>query len=259
MGSHSDVINSDSTKLSYLLKVTWEQKPMQNYAPILLATLLCLLTSSTCRADLIVNGSFENVPGTNLGQGFLPADFLQVGNVTPGADTWSNDGSYGVTPGDFGSFVDASAQHGNRFVAGADFGNGGIEAIGHQLATTLTPGFEYEMSGYILDGHAFGTRIGGFELFLSANPDFDDPGRISIGQFGPTDGSFDWQFKSFSFVAPADADSRSFLIFSPFTTVPNREAYVGLDNIRLTVVPEPSAAFLACLGLVGIFGVRRRI
>lgn len=232
---------------------------MRKFMSLLISsTLYVVISSATCNADLIVNGSFENVPGTNLGQGFLPSDFLQVGNVTPGADTWSNNGSYGVTPGDFGSFDGSSAQHGNRFVAGADFGNGGIEAISQELANALTPGIQYEMSGYILDGHAFGTRIGGYDLFLSANPEFDDPGRILIGQFGPTDGSFDWQFQSFSFTAPTGSDSRPFLIFSPFTTVPNREAYIGLDNIRLAAVPEPSTACFIGLALMGMVGARRR-
>ena len=49
-------------------------------------------------ANLVRNASFETVIGVVHDQGFLPAEFEQTGNISPGADTYSNDDSFGIQP-----------------------------------------------------------------------------------------------------------------------------------------------------------------
>src|SRR4051812_19926961 len=80
--------------------------------------------ASDARGQLLINGNFESVSGSAFDQGYLPSNFVQCGNVSPGADTYSVDGSYGIPPGGYGNFFEAPAADGIRFVAGADFANG---------------------------------------------------------------------------------------------------------------------------------------
>ena len=108
-------------------------------------SLIILLTLSVCcKADLLLNGSFEFVPGSNAGQSLMPEDWVQT-QVT--ADTYSNDGSYGLAPSDFNNFTGVTAQDGIRFIAGADGGASGtgIEAFGQNLAVSLIEGETFQL------------------------------------------------------------------------------------------------------------------
>ena len=61
-----------------------------------LIALVSLGLSSAANANLIKNASFEDVPDASTGQGILPSDWVNIPPPTPTADTYSNDGSYGV-------------------------------------------------------------------------------------------------------------------------------------------------------------------
>lgn len=210
-------------------------------------------------ATLIANASFEDVSDVNFGQGHLPAGYMQAGKTTPGADTYSYDGSYGVSPGTFGNFIGATAHDGKRFVAGADFGNGAVEAIGAQLNVPLLAGVMYQFDAAIRDSLRPGTFRGGFDILLSPTSYFGDPGAVVVGRLDPTTGVDDWDARSILFAGPPNADSLSYLILAPYTTSIGQEAYIGIDALSLRPVPElRSDAKLAVALLAIATGVRVR-
>ncbi len=107
-------------------------------AIIIMAVLLVMPSFATP----LRNPSFEMIPGPVVGQGILPSDWIQLA-PSPGADTYSNDGSYGVLPGAFGNFPGITAHDGIRWVAG---GGGDIpaapapEVFGQMLTSPLISG-----------------------------------------------------------------------------------------------------------------------
>ena len=164
---------------------------------------------STTVASLINNGSFENVPGTGagfLGQGILPSDWLQLGNVSPGADTYSNDGSYGITPGAFGNFTGIAAFDGIRWVSGGIAAAAGhLESFGQILPATLTPGVQYQLSGW-LHQSLVRNNPGAYKVLLAEDQALN--GSVEVGSFAPTVSVAEgWVPRSFSFTAPNNADS----------------------------------------------------
>jgi hypothetical protein len=63
--------------------------------------------------------------------------------------------------------------------------------------------------------------------------------------------------ESLSFTAPANAGALGYLILAPYS-VDASEAYIGIDNISVTAVHEPSTWVLASLGLFALCGAGRR-
>jgi hypothetical protein len=222
--------------------------------PALVAAITIAVHSSG-HASLLSNPSFETVPDGSTGQGLLPSDFFNAGNIALGADTYSNDGTYGLSPGAFGNFVGATAQDGLRFVAGAD-APGFNEAFGQTLAVPLSASTSYTFTAWIrerLGGSGFVS--GGYELILSPTTAFDDAGAVSLGFLDPTTGLDEWEFRSLTFVSPADAPLLPNFILAPYAAAAG-EAYIAMDNMSLTPtptqgVPEPSTVALASLGLIG--------
>ncbi len=186
-------------------------------------------------ANLLANPGFETVPGPGAGQGLLPSDYVNCSNISPGADTYSDDGSYGIGLGGFGHFPNLGAQEGIRFVAGADFG-GAPEAFGQALQEPLTPGETYEFSAYIRRSTA-ATPSGGYQLILSPTANYADANAVILGALDPTADPTQWVFRSISFTAPRNARSLDYFILRPLVAG-SGTAYIGIDNMMLLPTDE---------------------
>lgn len=220
-----------------------------------------LIWNSSSSADLLRNSSFENVPGPAIGQGILPSDFATAaGPFLVGADTYSNDGSFGLSPSEFGNFPGIVALDGIRFVAGAEFA-GVKEAFGQQLTTPLTSQGVYRFSAGLLQSPRFPTA-GGFSLILSPSISLFDPGAEVVGQLSATSAIGIWQDRSVDFVAPSGSGNLSYLILAPFTVGPDA-TYIAIDRMNLVAVPEVGSVtmtgFIALLVGSGIVRHRQRM
>src|SRR5262249_10337859 len=93
-----------------------------------------IITWADPQQKLLANPGFEDVQSPPVhAQGVLPDDWVPVATVFPAADTWSTDGSFGISnsQGYDGHFPEGAGAHGGvRWVAGADFGPGSYEGIG---------------------------------------------------------------------------------------------------------------------------------
>lgn len=119
--------------------------------------LLCTLATPT-QASLIANGSFETVPNGSTGQGQIPTGWFHTNPSSPAssrANTYSNDGSYGLDPGEGGDFSGVMAAAGIRWVAGQSHdyhGSSSVivegEAFGTELTELLVPATNSKQSSF---------------------------------------------------------------------------------------------------------------
>ena len=220
--------------------------------------LLAGLSPALAQANLILNPSFETVPEEAVrDQGVLPTGWVNIAPPTPGADTYSNDGSFGLLPG--GNFTGVAAHDGIRWVAG--WSALGQESFGQWLATPLAAGTVYELSAWLHQAvRPDLNNPGGYEVFLT-----DTPGVQSnlIGFLGSTTSvGAGWQRFSFTFSATELLSSLSFIEFGPIVTSGDA-AYPGLDLVSLTAVgrtpvsvPAPASGVFLLSGLA-LLGIRR--
>ena len=231
-----------------------------NVKNILCGFLLAIVSvglSSAANANLIKNASFEDVPDASTGQGILPSHWVNIPPPTPTADTYSNDGSYGVLPGGFGNFPGVTAHDGIRWVAG--WSAVGQESFGQYLDNNLVSGTTYNFSGWLHEAIRSDLSFpGGYEIYLT-----DTPGVQTelLGFLGSTQGeSQGWVEYSFSFVASDAMAALGFLEFAPIATA-GGTAYPGLDLVSLEATssgPEPSIIGLMVAGLLGLGFSRRK-
>lgn len=214
-----------------------------------------LALAPSVEANLINNPSFEIVPNGNTGQGLLPTGWVNIPPPTPTADTYSNDGSYGLPPSGFGNFTGVTAHDGIRWVAG--WSAQGQESFGQFLGSNLVAGTEYLLSGWL--HQAFRSNLnnpGGYEVYLTNTPGTH---TALTGVLGPTTSfAAGWTQFSFTFTATQEMANLGFLEFAPVPT--SGSAYPGLDLVSLTAtsVPEPGTLGLFGAGLVALFLARRR-
>jgi PEP-CTERM motif len=217
--------------------------------------LLAFGVSGIAHANLITNASFEDVPGSAIGQNLMPSDWIRT-SVTP--DTYSDDGSYGLPPDAFGNFTGVTAYDGKRWVAA--WSAAGQETFGQWLGTSVVAGQEYDFSGWLQQALRADINFsGGYEIYLT-----DTPGVKTeyLGFLGSTTSAgAGWEEYSFTFTATDIMEGLGFLEFAPIVTAGTGAAYPGLDLVSLTVVssvPEPGTLWLLLPGLVSIFGLSRR-
>lgn len=179
------------------------------------STLVCLAltaSASVASANLFLNPGFEDVPNAGTGQGLLPTDWVQVGIS---ADTYSNDGSYGLSPGEFGNFPGVTAHGGLRWVAGANIDQvAGGEKFGQVLNAPLVAGVSYRVDGWM--HQALRTDLnnpGGYDLWLDKG-DFSD--RLLVGHLGDTTSpTAGWNLYTEEFMAPTNASEYTRFVFAP--------------------------------------------
>lgn len=208
----------------------------------------------SAQANLLRNPGFEQVPGPGSGQGLMPSDWVRI-NETP--DTYSNDGSYGITPGVFGNFPGTSAFDGLRWVAAWSEAN---EEFAQVLSTPLTPGEEYTLSGWMLQAlRSDLDNPGGYEIILITDERASSDSGESLGFLGTTADLGDWQLFSLDFIAPSNANLLPVLVFSSKAVDSSTGSYAGLDNVSLNVsaVPLPMPLVLLSSGL--LFILRKRM
>jgi len=227
---------------------------------------LTLAMVMPAQAALFSNASFETVPNNGLGQGLLPTGWINATNTTPGADTYSFDNTYGLTTGSFNHFLSPFTPYdGNRWVAGADFGNGLREGIGQLLPINLVAGDMYDFQAAVTYTTLFGggtPRSGGWELILSPTASVADPLAVSVGSLAATQLDT-WQVRTLSFVAPTSAASLPYLLLLPYSDVRGSVAYLGIDGpisierSQVGVVPEPASCLAWLAGIAAVAGWRR--
>jgi len=217
--------------------------------PILI---LASIVSCGASANLFQNAGFEDIPGSGLGQGLLPSNWIPF-LLSP--DTYSNDGSYGLSPGEFGNFPGVLAHGGLRWVAGANINqSAGGEIIGQVLSAPLVAGVTYRVDGWLHQAlRADLNNPGGYDLWLDKG-DFGQ--RLFVGHLGDTvSPTASWTAFSDEFVAPVDAQEYMRFLFAPIASG-NWGTYPGLDDVSLAAVPEP-ASMLALAGGLALL-IRRR-
>jgi len=219
-----------------------------------LAGLLLVSTIGVANANIIRNSSFEDVPNASTGQALMPSEWL---TAYSSPDTYSNDGSYGLSPSGYNNFTGVTAYDGIRWVAGWSSAD---ERFGQVISENLVAGTEYTMSGFLHQAvRSDLNNPGGYEIYLTSSSSDAPLSGESLGFLGSTNGTAEgWQEYSFSFIATAEMSSLSFLMFDPFGG--GASTYPGLDSVSLNVssVPVPAAVWLFATGLLGLVGVARR-
>ncbi|MCA9667908.1 MAG: hypothetical protein KC503_20060 [Myxococcales bacterium] len=192
----------------------------------------CVATVPYCcgQPNLLVNGGFETVPNAGTGQGLLPSSWVTTASIVPGADTYSNDGSYGAAPSAFGNFTGVTAYEGIRWVAGGSVGFN--ESFGQTLATPLVPGKTYRLEARIRPS-VNRPIAGSYAVYLQDTATAPTT-QVVLGTFCHSEAPA-WVSRSFTFVAPANAASLPVLSFLP-VSADTRTTYPGLDDVSLSDV-----------------------
>lgn len=189
-----------------------------------------LASQAAGAANLIRNGSFEATPCAtpcNQDQAYLPSEWLSL-NSTP--DTYSNDGSYGLTPDGYGNFTGAAAQDGIRWVAGW---SAIPEILGQVLSVPLVPGTSYTLTAYLREAvRPDLANPGTYEIELWDSTDYASSNKIVLGALQPlATTQTAWTPATMTFVAPAQASSFRVLALRPIKV--SMDTYPALDNLSL--------------------------
>lgn len=240
---------------------------------------LLMLTATSVHAvlvdvEFITNGSFESIPDCTIGctvQGLMPADWdnVPIPGIA-GADTYSDDGSYGLDPAAAASLFNngQSALDGIRFVAAAAAGSQGgfaSEGFGQQLANNLIVGETYSVSASLLQPNGLGFT-GGYNVYLGTGL---GQGLQLVGFLGSTtfnQNGNNWVGFSFDFEVTALLAGLDYL---QFMAIPDNgiNTYLGIDMVSMIgaiedstdpTIPEPGSLLLVGIGIAGLRIFRTR-
>lgn len=202
------------------------------------------LCSLAAEASLIVNGSFEQGPAIGpsgaivvpkLSGPTIPATAITGWNVTvPEVDYIQN------------GFVGLIAQDGTKLID-LTGGDDGFATI--QQTLSLQAGMTYQLDFW----------IGGSDQFFDFGDEGDPGVSVGITGLGPMtftggqDSTNDWRLQSWMFEAVQEITTISFTGVKD-----NLCCYIGLDNVSLRKIPEPTSIALFGVGLAGVGFARRR-
>jgi hypothetical protein len=187
------------------------------------------MTSPPVRADLLINGSFEQGAFGNPPNGFTS---LAPGSAAVTGWTVYNDQiAWGTTP----NFTPLTAEDGSKFLDLQDPGNTPAPYGGVTQAISTTIGQSYLLTFYIgvLEDNSFDPDLGG-PVTIRASA-----GATSMDfTFAPPPSSeTQWMPFDLDFVATSGSTSISLLGISG-------ENFLGVDNASVIAVPEPRTSLL---------------
>ncbi len=230
-----------------------QEAMMKRYGFLIIAFALTAC-ANIASANLFLNPGFEGVPNNGTGQGLLPSDWL---SVAQSADTYSNDGSYGLFPWEFNNFPGVVAHSGLRWVAGANINqSAGGEIFGQTLSAPLVAGITYRVEAWMHQALRQDlNNPGGYDLWLHKG-NFAD--RLYVGHIGDTTSpTAGWNPFSDEFVAPTNASEYTRFAFAPLAAG-EWGAYPGIDDVSLDAVPEPASLLAIAFGGLALLAQRRR-
>jgi hypothetical protein len=207
---------------------------------VVVLSVVTLALATPARA-VIVNGSFEADP--------WPAGFAGSVDVS-GVTGWFFTGTAGQAPhpeGRRNGFGAGPTPYGIQWVVLGGFGNGGV-AI-NQVVGGLTPGAAYSVSFAISSED----EVAGANVTVSAT---GSPGSAYTAPASTGFQGWDiWGSYTYTFVASAASVTLSFL--DTGSTIFND---IGLDNVSISPVPEPSTYAAGALLLLPLaFGAFRKL
>lgn len=207
-----------------------------------------LVSLDNSRANLLQNGGFEQGTVIIDGHADTPVPWTSSDPLNPNVswDTWHNTGVNGLPPTFFNVFNSTLAAGGQRWVGGWNFEN-----MAQQLGSPFLSGQTYSVSALIRMSDFTQTASGRLDIYLGSGVGNYDHLAWSSPFISFADG---WVVVSGSFVAPSMGGPLSYLI-PKFEGADGWSVYMGLDDIQLSVVPEPTSATLLGLGLT--FFLRR--
>lgn len=205
-------------------------------------------------AVTLTNGSFESI-----GAQYNPA----IGGLYEATD-WTNlsglniQASSAVASNGVNPEFTGGSPAGSRYLRlVADVNNPANQGTIAQLVGTMVAGEVYTLRADIFGGPSTGVDYGATISFV--NQVIATPSTIYASQTlsGITNGAFVAEAFNLSYTAtPADNGQPLVVFLQAPVLGPGQATRGGLDNLRLTTVPEPSALLLA--GLAGIALSRRR-